>query len=77
MVARAEVAELADAPDSKSGEGNLVWVRVPPSALATMRGWVAELLRCSDPLYPPRRGGSAGKPWVPRGFEVALRPGLH
>src|SRR6266550_2949758 len=28
----AEVAELADAPDSKSGEGNLVWVQVPPSA---------------------------------------------
>ena len=30
---RAEVAEPVDAPDSKSGGGNLVWVRVPPSAL--------------------------------------------
>jgi hypothetical protein len=23
---------MADAPDSKSGEGNLVWVRLPPPA---------------------------------------------
>src|SRR5260370_13330465 len=29
---RAEVAELADAPDSKSGARKGVWVRVPPSA---------------------------------------------
>ena len=28
----AEVVEQADAPDSKSGEGNLVRVRFPPSA---------------------------------------------
>src|SRR5262249_14930667 len=30
--ARAEVAELVDAPDSKSGSGDRVWVRFPPSA---------------------------------------------
>src|SRR5215212_3449557 len=29
---RAEVAELADAPDSKSGARKGVWVRFPPSA---------------------------------------------
>jgi hypothetical protein len=31
---QAEVAELADAPDSKSGSLRGVWVRFPPSALA-------------------------------------------
>ena len=29
----ARVAELADALDSKSSEGNLVWVQVPPLVL--------------------------------------------
>lgn len=28
----AEVAEQADAPDSKSGDGDIMWVRPPPSA---------------------------------------------
>src|SRR5439155_20632295 len=32
MPAQAEVAELADAPDSKSGGLRAVWVRFPPSA---------------------------------------------
>ena len=32
MNTHAEVVEQADAPDSKSGEGNLVRVRFPPSA---------------------------------------------
>ena len=29
----ADVAELADAQDSKSCDGDIVWVRVPPSAV--------------------------------------------
>ena len=33
IAVRAEVAELADAPDSKSGSLRGVWVRFPPSAL--------------------------------------------
>ena len=35
--AQAEVAELADAPDSKSGPRKGVWVRVPPSAICNLR----------------------------------------
>ena len=31
LILCAGVAELVDAPDSKSGDGNIVWVRLPPS----------------------------------------------
>ena len=34
-VLHAGVAELVDAPDSKSGDRKIVWVRVPPPALLT------------------------------------------
>src|SRR5215471_19152746 len=38
----AEVAELADAPDSKSGSLRGVWVRFPPSALG-----ISRMARCA------------------------------
>src|SRR5215471_17692274 len=43
--ARAEVAELVDAPDSKSGAFTGVWVRVPPSASRSW-AWAARRAPC-------------------------------
>lgn len=40
---RADVAELADALDSKSGTRESVWVRPPPSAPPSMRGFLLHL----------------------------------
>ncbi len=37
MTACAGVAELVDAPDSKSGGGDTVWVRLPPSVPALIQ----------------------------------------
>ena len=39
----AEVVELADAPDSKSGEGDFVRVQVPPSAPKNKDGKIFRL----------------------------------
>src|SRR5207248_8499464 len=46
-VGHAEVAELADAPDSKSGSPRGVWVRFPPSALRLSR-----MRRCGQESSP-------------------------
>src|SRR6266516_1297223 len=43
MRRQAEVAELADAPDSKSGGLRAVWVRLPPSASRKRGAWSARL----------------------------------
>src|SRR5438132_1942163 len=48
-VSTAGVAELADAPDSKSGGGNPMRVRFPPSALAVMDP--ITFRRWRDPTY--------------------------
>jgi hypothetical protein len=49
-VADAEVAELADAPDSKSGALRGVWVRFPPSASIDARGGRPPRLRAGRRL---------------------------
>ena len=54
---RAEVAELADAPDSKSGEGNLVWVQVPPSASS----WYARQSEPERVLRSSRKSRARGQ----------------
>jgi hypothetical protein len=41
----ADVAELVDARDLKSLDGNVVWVRVPPPAPALEAGFALKVLR--------------------------------
>src|SRR5918998_5817220 len=53
----AGVAESVDAPDSKSGEGNLVWVRVPPPAQCKSPANARVSLACPSP--PSRFSGSS------------------
>jgi hypothetical protein len=79
----AEVAELADAPDSKSGARKGVWVRFPPSALQTrlatlsppQAGFARRRLASSTLAFHPKEGGSRGKHGFPRA-GVAAEGGL-
>ena len=57
---QAEVAELADAPDSKSGVRKDVWVRPPPSASGSVLRCVS---RCGRrPTWRPRGPGTLARP---------------
>jgi hypothetical protein len=69
MLSPAEVAELADAPDSKSGEGNLVWVQVPPSALARKRSRSATISP-AEPSLTRREPTDAG-------IDTHVKEGVH
>ena len=51
------MAELVDAPDSKSGSGDRVWVRVPPPAPHHHIGIETQLNACADWLV---KGGGFG-----------------
>ena len=55
----AEVAELVDAPDSKSGEGNLVRVRFSPSAPNKIAPLLREDRGRSAPWNPGKSGACA------------------
>jgi hypothetical protein len=46
QINEADVAELVDARDLKSLDGNVVWVRLPPPA----PGWMAESFDIEDGL---------------------------
>jgi hypothetical protein len=52
---RADVAELVDARDLKSLDGNVVWVRVPPPAPSQIRFLSARLVRL-EPVPNPVTG---------------------
>src|SRR3954467_9995292 len=71
---QAEVAELADAPDSKSGSLRGVWVRFPPSALQGSLRRVAANVEPRE-AKTPRRGRGAGRPRrCPRALRVQPPP---
>ena len=67
---QAEVAELVDAPDSKSGARKGVGVRFPPSALLFHS--VSVPRRITSPC-PTRRRGSGRWPWTGRAHGWSFR----
>lgn len=81
----AEVAEQADAPLSKSGEGDLVWVRPPPSApvrchrsLGCSEGGGAPILdsRCQWGVHE-RSERTSGRGWRAAAQEAAVPASTH
>ena len=46
---RADVAELVDARDLKSLDGNVVWVRLPPPAPKLLRGLIRQMSALEAP----------------------------
>jgi hypothetical protein len=51
LVTKADVAELVDARDLKSLDGNVVWVRVPPPAPKVReRNDFADEMSCAEKL---------------------------
>ena len=63
ILCQAEVAELADAPDSKSGVRKDVWVRPPPSALDGYRDFArrGRTVESTGGSSPARLDGSRSR----------------
>jgi hypothetical protein len=55
QINEADVAELVDARDLKSLDGNVVWVRVPPPAPANFDSKISLINLYSDLDFPSRK----------------------
>jgi hypothetical protein len=70
-VTKADVAELVDARDLKSLDGNVVWVRVPPPApskirhILNFRNRAAKATGKPCPQYVRKRAAQKKNPLIP------------